>query len=124
MDVTPIRTDQDHRAALEEVDRLWGASPGTEAGDKLDILLALIEKYEQNRWPIETPDWDPVDVLHFAIEEMGQSQAHLSDILQSRSRASEILNRQRQLTVAMIHTISSHWRIPAELLVKPYKSHA
>jgi len=124
MDITPIRTDQDHRAALEEVDRLWGAPTGTEDGDKLDIILALIEKYEESRWPIDVPDWDPVDVLQYAIDEMGHSQADLSDLLRSRSRASEILNRHRPLTVEMIHLISENWKIPAALLVKPYKVHA
>jgi HTH-type transcriptional regulator / antitoxin HigA len=122
MGITPIHTDEEHRAALEKVDRLWGAPAGTEAGDELDILVTLVEQYEAKRWPINAPaDWDPVDVLHFAITEMGHSQAELSDVLGSRSRASEILNRQRALTVEMVHAISERWKIPAALLVKPYK---
>ena len=121
MNIKPIRTDEDHRAALAEIGHLWGAVPGTEDGDKLDVLLTLVEKYEENRWPIEEPNWDPVDVLHYAIEELGHTQAELSQVLDSRSRASEILNRQRALTVEMIHAISENWKIPAALLVKPYK---
>lgn len=121
MNIKPIRSDEDHRAALAEIGSLWGAAPGTEDGDKLDVLLTLVEKYEDNRWPIEEPNWDPVDALHYAIEELGHTQAELSQVLDSRSRASEILNRQRALTVEMIHAISENWKIPAALLVKPYK---
>ncbi len=121
MNIKPIRTDADHRAALKEIERLWGAVPGTEEGDKLDILAALVERYEEGRWPIEEPDWDPVNVLRHAIDELGHTQAELAQLLGSRSRASEILNRQRALTVEMIHAISEAWKIPAALLVKPYK---
>ena len=119
MDIQPIRNDEDHRAALAEIERLWGAAAGTDDGDKLDILTVLVEKYEENRWPIEEPDWDPVDVLHYAIDELGHTQAELAELLGSRSRASEILARQRALTVAMIRTISENWKIPAQLLIRP-----
>ena len=121
MNIDPIRNDNDHRAALAEIDRLWGAPEGSEDSDKLDILVTLVEKYEESRWHVEQPCWDPVDVLHYAIAEMGHNQAELSELLGSRPRASEILNRQRALTVEMIHRISEGWKIPAALLVKPYK---
>lgn len=122
MDVRPIRTDQDHRAALAEIDACWGASEGTDEGDKLDVLVALVESYETRRWPIEADEnFDPIDVLDYAIEELGHSQAELSELLGSRSRASEILARRRSLTVEMIRKISEAWRIPADLLVRPYR---
>ncbi len=121
MNIEPIRTDDDHRAALKEIERLWGAVLGTEEGDKLELLATLVEKYEEGRWPIEEPDWDPVDVLRYAIDELDHTQAELAQVLGSRSRASEILNRQRALTVEMVHAISEAWKIPAALLVKPYK---
>ena len=121
MNIQPIRTDDDHRVALKEIERLWGAAPGTEEGDKLELLAALVEKYEENRWAIAEPEWDPVDMLRYAIEELGHTQSELAQLLGSRSRASEILNRQRALTVEMIHAISEAWKIPAALLVKPYK---
>jgi HTH-type transcriptional regulator/antitoxin HigA len=121
MDIRPIRNDEDHRAALAEIDRLWGASAGTDEGDKLDILAVLVDKYEENRWPFEEPAWDPVDVLHYAIEELGHTQVELADLLGSRSRASEILTRRRALTLAMIRTISEKWKIPAKLLIKPLR---
>ncbi len=103
MDIRLIRSDEDHRAALVAIDRLWGAPEGSEDGDKLDILASLVEKYEETRWPVEELDWDPIDVLRYAIDEMGHTQAELSEILGSHPRASEILNRQRALTVDMIH---------------------
>ncbi len=123
MDIRPIRTDQDHRAALAEIDACWGAPEGTEAGDRLDVLVALVENYEERRWPIE-PDIsiDPIDVLRYAIEELGHTQAELAELLGSRSRASEILSRRRALTVDMIHKLGEAWKIPADLLVRPYKT--
>ena len=124
MDIRPIRSDEDHKAALAEIERLWGAVPGTDNGDKLDVLVMLVEKYEETRWPLDEPNWDPVDVLHHAIDEMGHSQAELADLLRSRSRASEILSRDRVLTVEMIRTISDAWKIPPALLIKPYRRRA
>jgi HTH-type transcriptional regulator/antitoxin HigA len=122
MEIRPIRTNEDHRAALAEIEASWGAAEGTEEGDKLDVLLALVEAYEAKRWPIDTEDtFDPVDVLTYAIEELGHTQAELADLLDSRSRASEILSRRRALTVEMIHKISEAWKISADLLVRPYK---
>jgi HTH-type transcriptional regulator/antitoxin HigA len=122
MEIRPIRTDEDHRAALAEIESLWDAEEGTEASDKLDVLVTLVEAYEAKRWPIE-PDseFDPIDVLRYAIDEWGHTQAELAELLGSRSRASEILARKRALTVEMIRAISDAWKIPADLLVRPYK---
>jgi HTH-type transcriptional regulator/antitoxin HigA len=122
VNIRPIRTDQDHRAALAEIEACWGAPEGTEEGDRLDVLVALVEGYEAKRWPIDSNEsFDPVDVLRYAVEELGHSQSELAELLGSRSRASEILARRRALTVEMIHKISEAWKIPAELLVRPYK---
>jgi HTH-type transcriptional regulator/antitoxin HigA len=122
MDIRPIRTEKDHRAALAEIEACWGAPEGTEEGDRLDVLLALVDIYEARRWPIDMDEsFDPIDVLDYAIEELGHTQAQLAELLGSRSRASEILSRRRALTVEMIHKISDTWKIPAELLVRPYK---
>jgi HTH-type transcriptional regulator / antitoxin HigA len=122
MEIRPIRTDKDHRAALAEIATCWGAPEGTEEGDRLDVLLALVEIYEAKRWPIDVDEsFDPIDVLNHAITELGHTQAELAELLDSRSRASEILSRRRALTVDMIHNISEAWKIPADLLVRPYK---
>jgi HTH-type transcriptional regulator / antitoxin HigA len=122
MDIRPIRTEEDHRAALAAIDALWGAAEGTEDGDKLDVLLALVDIYEAKRWPLDIDaTFDPVDVLRYAIDELGHTQAELAELLGSRPRASEVLSRRRALTVEMIHRISEAWKIPADLLVRPYK---
>ncbi len=118
MEIHPIRNDDDHAAAIREIEKLWGAAAGTEEGDKLDILSTLVEKYEDSRWPSVDAS-DPIDLLNYAIEELGHTQAELAELLGSRSRASELLNRRRPLTVEMIHKISEAWKIPADLLVKP-----
>jgi HTH-type transcriptional regulator / antitoxin HigA len=122
MDIRPIRTDEDHRAALAAIESCWGAPEGSEEGDRLDLLLALVDIYETKRWPIEIGDtFDPIDVLRYAIDELGHTQAELAELLGSRSRASEVLSRRRALTVEMIHKISEAWKVPADLLVRPYK---
>jgi HTH-type transcriptional regulator/antitoxin HigA len=122
MDIRPIRTDEDHRAALQEIEGCWGAAEGTKEGDKIEVLVALVEIYEAKRWPSETGEsFDPIDVLRYALEELGHTQAELGELLGSRSRASEVLSRRRPLTVEMIHRISEGWKIPADLLVRPYK---
>jgi HTH-type transcriptional regulator/antitoxin HigA len=122
MDIRPIRTDEDHRAALAAIEACWGAPEGTEEGDRLDVLLALVDIYEARRWPSQIDEtFDPIDVLQYAIDELGHSQAELAELLGSRSRASEVLSRRRALTVEMIHKIGEGWKIPADLLVRPYK---
>ncbi len=121
MDIRPIRTDEDHRAALAEIEACWGAAEGSDEADRLDVLLALVEAYEEKRWPIgREEDLDPIDVLGHTIEDLGHTQAELGELLGSRSRASEVLARRRALTVDMIHKISNAWKIPADLLVRPY----
>lgn len=121
MEIHPIRTEADYDAAIAEIERLWGAEPGTDDGDKLDILATLVEKYEDEHWPIDTVRVDPIDMLNYLIEEGGHTQAELAELLGSRSRASEILNRRRALTVEMIFRISEAWKVPAELLIRPYR---
>jgi antitoxin component HigA of HigAB toxin-antitoxin module len=122
MEIPPIRSDEDHRVALAESEALWGAPAGTDEGDKLDVLLVLVEAYETKRWPVDIDAaFDPVDVLRHAIDELGHTQAELAELLGSRSRASEILSRRLALTVEMIHKIGEAWKIPADLLVRPYK---
>lgn len=120
MEIHPVRTEADYDAAVAEIERLWGAEPGTDDGDKLDILATLVEKYENEHWPIDTARVDPIDVLNYLIQEGGHTQAELAELLGSRSRASEILNRRRALTVEMIFRISEAWKVPAELLIRPH----
>lgn len=121
MQVPVIRGEEDHRRAIAEIGALWGAAENSDEGDRLDALLALVDSYETKRWPMgKETSLDPIDILRFAIDELGHSRAELATLLGSRSRASEILSRRRALTVPMIHALSANWKIPAELLVRPY----
>lgn len=121
MEIRSIRTEADYSAAIAEIERLWQAEPGTDDGDKLSILAMLVEKYEDEHWPIDTSRLDPVDMLSYLVTDAGHTQAELAELLGSRSRASEILSRKRALTVEMIHKISTAWKVPAEILIKPYR---
>ena len=118
MNIRPIRTDEDHRAALETIDRLWGAEVGSAAGDALDVLTILVEAYENTHWPIE--DRDPVDTIKAHMEATGRTQSDLAEVIRSRSRASEIIARKRPLTINMVRNLASEWHLPAALLIAPY----
>jgi HTH-type transcriptional regulator / antitoxin HigA len=117
MDIRPIRTDGDHRSALEEIDALWGAVEGTAEGDRLDILVTLVEAYETRRWPVE--ELDPVNAIKAAMAAEGRSRADLAALI-GQSRATEILQRRRPLTLPMIRKIAAAWGVPERVLVKDY----
>ena len=119
MNIRPVRTEDDNAAALREIERLWNAPDGTEEADRRDVLAILVEAYESTRWPHEATD--PVEVLRFAIDEMGRSQSELAEVLGSRARASQILGRKRALTIEMIDKICRAWGLPRSLLSVPYK---
>jgi HTH-type transcriptional regulator/antitoxin HigA len=126
MDVRPLPNEQDYIWAIGEVARYFEAQPalGTPESDRFEVLSTLIREYEDAHF--EIPHADPVEVLAFAIESMGKTQAGLSELI-GRNRASEILNRIRPLTLDMIRTISAEWKIPIELLTPQYalaKAHA
>jgi HTH-type transcriptional regulator / antitoxin HigA len=116
--IGPIRDDTAHRAALKEIDRLWGARKGTPDGDRLDVLATLADLYERSRWPDE--DLDPVEAIKARMENSGRSRKDFEKIVGSSGRASEILNRKRHLTLAMIWKLVREWGMPAEVLVRPY----
>jgi HTH-type transcriptional regulator/antitoxin HigA len=118
MEIRPIRTNADLTAALARIDALWGLEPNSPEGDELDILVDLVEHYEDKHFPIEQVE--PINLLKAHMETTGRSQADLAALLGSRPRASEVLHRKRVLTVDMIHKLSSEWHIPADCLVKPY----
>ena len=119
MELKPIVTDVDHREALAEIERLWNAEPGTPEDSKLDALATLVAAYEEKRWPIDP--LDPVETIEAHMEWNGYSQSDLASLLGSRSRASEILNRRRPLTLEMIQKLHSEWKLPAQLLIQPYE---
>ena len=118
MDIFPIRTKADHEAVLKEIENLWGAEPGTEDGNKLDILVDLVEHYEDQHYPIEAPD--PIELLFLFMEENGLTQTDFGKLIGSQPRASEVLKKKRALNLAMIRKVNSAWKIPAEPLIVPY----
>jgi len=119
MEIHPIHTDADHKAALAEIERIFDAAPGTPEADKLDILATLVERYEEQRWPV--PEGDPVEIIRFMMEQRGEGQAGLARLFGSASRASEIINRKRALTMEMVRRLHREWGIPAELLIGSYE---
>jgi len=121
MDIRAIHSDADYEWALKEIERYFDSTPvpGSAEADRFDVLAAVIKDYEDRT--VKIPDADPVDVLHFAIESMGRTQAELAAIVGSRSRASEILSRKRRLTLEMIRRISASWHLPVSTLVGAYE---
>jgi HTH-type transcriptional regulator/antitoxin HigA len=115
MDIHPIRNERDHARALKRVEKLWGARPGSAAAEELEVLATLIDVYEAKHHPIDPPD--PIDALVFRMEQMGLSRADLVPIIGSRSRVSEVLNRRRELTIAMIARIRDKLGISADTLI-------
>lgn len=118
MDVTPIKTDRDLQAALAEIGRLWDVAPDTPAGDRLDILMTLVEAFERRHYPM--PPADPIAAIEFMMEQRGLTRADLEPIIGSSGRVSEVLNRRRALSVSMIRRLSEALGIPAEILIRPY----
>ena len=118
MNIKPIKSESDYDAALAAIDRLMGAPPDTPQSDELDILVTLVEAYEAARWPVEAPD--PVSAIEHVMEARGLRQKDLAALIGSQPHASEVLNRQRPLTLPMIRALSAEWRLPADLLVREY----
>jgi HTH-type transcriptional regulator/antitoxin HigA len=115
MTIRPIKTARDYRKALKEIDTLWDAKPNTPRGDRLDVLVTLVEAYEQKHYKVEAPD--PVEAIKFRMEQLGLKPSDLAKILGGRSRVSEILNKKRKLTVDMMRSLRKHLAIPAESLL-------
>jgi HTH-type transcriptional regulator/antitoxin HigA len=115
MTIKPIKTERDYRNTLEQIEKLWDARPNTSNGDRLEVLVTLVEAYEQKHYKIEPPD--AVEAIKFRMDQLGLKQSDLAKYLGGRSRASEILNRKRKLTVDMMRALRKHLDIPAESLL-------
>jgi HTH-type transcriptional regulator / antitoxin HigA len=118
MNIKPIKTKKDYEQAMLRLETIFAAKKGTPAGDELEILSLLIEKYEDEKFPIDLPD--PVEAIKFRMEQMGMTQTDLANIVGQKSRASEILNRKRKLSLDMIRQLHQQWNIPTEVLVQAY----
>jgi HTH-type transcriptional regulator/antitoxin HigA len=120
MKIAPIRTEVDYDAALVEIERLMDARPRSARGDRLDVLVALVEAYEGRVWQIEPPD--PIDAINLRMEQRGLTRRDLERILGSSGRVSEILNRKRPLSIEMMRRLHAELDIPAESFMRPPKS--
>ena len=117
MNIKPIKTDADYRAALKEIESLMMAQPDTPDGDKLDVLVTLVEAYESKHYPLDLPD--PVEAIKFEMEQKGLTIKDLEPMIGKSNRVYEILNRKRSLTLSMIRRLHQELNIPAESLIKP-----
>ena len=122
MNIRPIHTDQDYRAALKSVSPLFDnePQPGTPEGDYFDVMITLIEAYEARQFPLDLPN--PIEAIKFRMEQSGLSAADLAPAIGRTNRVYEVLNGKRALTLPMIWKLHRLFGIPAESLIKPPKS--
>jgi len=118
MKLRPIKNGEDYQAVLERLELIFDAVPGSDEGDELEILGILVEKYEDEHFPIDLPD--PIEAIKFRMEQLNYSQKDLANIIGLKSRASEILNRKRKLSLSMIRKLSKELNIPSEVLIQDY----
>lgn len=121
-EVKPIRSEADYDAALDEVAALWGAKTGTPKGDRLDVLATLIDVYEAKHHAMDPPD--PVEAIKFRMEQQGMTRKDLEDIIGTRTRIAEVLNRKRSLSIGMIRRLHDQLGISAEVLIQPSRKQA
>lgn len=122
MNIKPIKTDADYRAALKEIETFMMAASDTPEGEKLDVLVTLVEAYERKHYPLDFPD--PVEAIKFEMEQKGLTVKDLEPMIGKSNRVYEILNHKRSLTLKMIWKLHKGLGIPAESLIKPPQAHA
>jgi HTH-type transcriptional regulator/antitoxin HigA len=118
MKITPIHNEKDYQNALERLEEIFDSKKGTEQGDELEIISILIDKYENENFPIGMPD--PIEAIKFRMEQMGMKQKDLAEVVGFKSRVSEILNKKRKLTLEMIRKLNVTLHIPTEVLIQDY----
>ncbi len=117
MQIRPIRTEQDHRAAVARIEELMSAAPDTPEGDELDVLATLVDAYEAKHHVIDAPD--PVAAIQFRMEQQQLSRKDLEPLIGSRARVSEVLTGKRPLTLEMVRRVKGGLGISADLLIMP-----
>ena len=124
MEIRPIRSDADYRAALAAIDEIAasGIEPkeGKHEADRLDVLATLVQAYEAIHYPIEAPD--PIEAIKFRMEQAGLTRRDLEPAIGGDGRVSEVLNRRRPLTLAMVRRLNAMFGIPAESLIRAYET--
>jgi HTH-type transcriptional regulator / antitoxin HigA len=119
MDIRLIKSEADYKHALKRLEEFFDAPVGTPESDEADILGILIDEYEKKHYPIEAPD--PIDAIKIRMEELHLKQIDLVDVIGSKSRISEVLNRKRKLTLEMIRNLTKRLNLSPDLLIKDYK---
>jgi HTH-type transcriptional regulator/antitoxin HigA len=120
MNIKPIKNNKDYNKALDRVDELMEAKSGTPDFDELEILSILVEQYEKEHFPIEVPD--PIDVLKFYMEQNGLTNKDIEKVIGHKGRVSDVLHKKRPLSITMIRSIAEEYQIPAEILIRKYKT--
>ena len=118
MTIKPIKTEKDYQDALARLKSIFDSKKDSTEGDELEILGILIEKYEDEQFPVGFPD--PMEAIKFRMEQMGYTQSDLAKVVGLKSRASEILNRKRKLTLEMIKLLHDNLKTPIEVLIQAY----
>src|SRR6267142_3671535 len=121
-EVKPIRSRRDYEAALWEVGRLCGAKSKTRDGDRLDVLATLVDAYEADHYPMDPPD--PIEAIKFRMEQQGLTRRDLEELIGTRTRIAEVLNRKRGLSIGMIRRLHERLGITAEVLIRPSRKSA
>jgi HTH-type transcriptional regulator/antitoxin HigA len=116
MNIKPIRTKANYRAALKDIESLMTAKANTPEGDRLDVLATLVEAYERTHFPLDLPD--AVDAIKFRMEQSGLTVKDLEPVIGRKNRVYEVLSRRRALTLRMIEGLHRTFGIPAESLLK------
>lgn len=118
MKIAPIRNEKDYQNALDRLELIFDATKGSEQGDELEILSILIDRYENENFPIGMPD--PIEAIKFRMEQMGMKQKDLAEVVGFKSRVSEILSKKRKLNLDMIRKLNTTLHIPTEVLIQDY----
>ncbi len=118
MTIKPIKTKKDYQQALIRLETIFDAKKGSADGDELEILGMLVDNYENENFPVGFPD--PVEAIKFRMEQLGYNQSDLANVVGLKSRASEILNRKRKLSLEMIRQLHDKLNIPTEVLIQAY----
>jgi HTH-type transcriptional regulator / antitoxin HigA len=119
MELKPIKTEADYRAALKRLEEIFDANLGTPESDELEILGLMVDDYENKHYLIESPD--PIEAIKIRMEEMQLKQVDLIPEIGGKSRVSEVLNRKRRLTVGMIRKLATRLNLSSNLLIKDYQ---
>jgi HTH-type transcriptional regulator/antitoxin HigA len=119
MNIKPIKSETDYRQALKRLEEIFDAPIGTAEGDEADIIGLLVDEYEKKHYPIEAPD--PIEAIKIRMEELQLKQVDLIEVIGSKSRVSEILNRKRKLTIEMIRNLTKRLNLSSDLLINDYK---